>query len=285
MSTTSHQTAELIPIEDYKIRELLRPKDKQERLEASGVCIKDGSLYVVFDNLHKVAEIKELAENSPNNQLVDTYEINDDDYEGYEDITCNLNTGDFYLLIEAQQAGKPDGKWKSRIIQWNAGLKQRQASWVDAEIKVEGKDYNKGLEGLSWVNRGGTDFLLVLHEKTGAIYPCRPGSKQWKPEVPLHLPPSVQFEDYSCIDIKENLIAVASQESAKLWVGQLHDSGWGFVDEGKVYTFPDYYCNIEGVAWLSSSRIVTVSDKAKRELPDACRKRDQSIHIFDLPPA
>ena len=264
MSENRHQFTGLIPVEDHKIRELLRSKDKQKRLEASGVCIKNGFYYVIFDNLHEVAEIKELAKDSPNNLLIDTYGLDHHDYEGYEDITCNLQTGDFYLLIEAQQDNKRDGKWKSRIIQCNTELKQCNPSWVDAEIKVRGKDYNKGLEGLSWVNRDGTDFLLLLHEKTGVIYLCKQGSKEWEREGRLDIPASVQFEDYSCLDIKDNLIAVASQESAKLWVGQLNDSISGFVDEGTVYTFPDYYCNMEGVAWVSSSRIVTVSDKAKQ---------------------
>ena len=50
-----------------------------------------------------------------------------------------------------------------------------------------------------------------------------------------------------------------------------------------VIVFMVGYCNIEGVAWLTHSSIVTVSDKAKDEQPDECQCLDQSIHIFDLP--
>ncbi len=44
------------------------------------------------------------------------------------------------------------------------------------------------------------------------------------------------------------------------------------------------YCNVEGVCWLNSNRIVVVSDKYKtQEQPKRCQQKDQSIHIFQIP--
>ena len=41
------------------------------------------------------------------------------------------------------------------------------------------------------------------------------------------------------------------------------------------------YCNIEGVTFLSSSRIAVVSDASDTA---GCQAKDQSIHIFDIIP-
>jgi hypothetical protein len=283
MSLGRGHSALLIPTQNHKIDELLPQRDTISEFEASGICIEN-NYFVIFDSLLEVAHIKEFSNRSPINRLIDTAGFNND-YEGYEDITFNRNTGEFYLLIESQQ-DRRDGVWKSRIIQCDPALSriEHRPEWVDPRITVEGDHHNKGLEGLAWVHRKETDFLLLLHEKTGSVYVCRQGIDQWYCEEQFSLPRSVQFNDYSSLDIQENKIAVVSQESAELWVGQLDDSSWRFVDEGKVYEFPDNYCNIEGVAWINDSRIVTCSDKAKKKQRDDCRKFDQSIHFFNLPP-
>ncbi len=64
-------------------------------------------------------------------------------------------------------------------------------------------------------------------------------------------------------------LCVVSQESSALWVGRLARSAWRVVDDGAVYRFPRdddgkvVYCNVEGVAWLSDTQVVVVSDKTK----------------------
>ena len=45
------------------------------------------------------------------------------------------------------------------------------------------------------------------------------------------------------------------------------------------------YGNIEGVGWISPTRIVTVSDRRKKKTqPDkGLSEKDQSIHVFEFP--
>ena len=42
---------------------------------------------------------------------------------------------------------------------------------------------------------------------------------------------------------------------------------------------------IEGIAWLDDRTLVCVSDQKKSRQPAKCEKRDQSIHVFRIPPA
>ena len=44
------------------------------------------------------------------------------------------------------------------------------------------------------------------------------------------------------------------------------------------------YCNAEGIQWLDNYRLLVTSDKAKSSQPFWCDTKDQSIHIFALPP-
>jgi hypothetical protein len=93
------------------------------------------------------------------------------------------------------------------------------------------------------------------------------------------------------MSIDNGRVAVVSQANSMLWVGQLDDANWAWHNAGQLYEFPRAddgeirYGNIEGVSWLSQSRIVTVSDKRKKKnQPDKrLSEKDQSIHIFDIP--
>jgi hypothetical protein len=105
----------------------------------------------------------------------------------------------------------------------------------------------------------------------------------------IRLPRTLRFEDYSSIAADGDRLAVVSQVNSALWVGSLAPSSWDIVDEGITYTFPRtadgqvIYCNIEGVSWTDSNRIVVVSDKAKSKQEELGREKDQSIHIFEIP--
>jgi hypothetical protein len=108
---------------------------------------------------------------------------------------------------------------------------------------------------------------------------------RWDHLGTLNIPPAVDFEDYSGIDIQDDRVAIVSQQSSALWIGKLQKSGWGFVDNGVIYLFPRrqgkiLYRNIEGVCWISDNKIVVVSDKNKKNRHDG---KDQSIHIFKIP--
>jgi hypothetical protein len=87
-------------------------------------------------------------------------------------------------------------------------------------------------------------------------------------------------------------VAIVSQENSMLWVGEFNEADWTWRDAGQLFEFPRsdggeiLYGNIEGVGWIARSRIVAVSDRRKRkDQPDkALSAKDQSVHIFDLPP-
>lgn len=106
----------------------------------------------------------------------------------------------------------------------------------------------------------------------------------WQPLKTVKLPPTACFEDYSAISIFFNPldgqskgtallpVAVTSQESSAVWIGTFDRASLEFSGPGKVYRFPlddnveVMYCNVEGVAWLDSRRLVFASDKPKSDL-------------------
>ena len=84
-------------------------------------------------------------------------------------------------------------------------------------------------------------------------------------------------------------IAVISQVSSALWLGNLAPSGWQVTGPGTCYALPRgadggiVYGTAEGVSWMAPDQLVMVSDKAKPEQDPRCRDKDQSIHIFRVP--
>jgi hypothetical protein len=93
------------------------------------------------------------------------------------------------------------------------------------------------------------------------------------------------------MSIDQGRVAIVSQENSMLWVGEFDEAEWSWRDAGQLYEFPRWddgsirYGNIEGVAWLTPQRIVTVSDRRKKkDQPDKrLAEKDQSVHIFDIP--
>ena len=93
------------------------------------------------------------------------------------------------------------------------------------------------------------------------------------------------------MSVDHGRVAIVSQVNSMLWVGQFDEAAWTWRDDGQIYEFPKSddgairYGNIEGVAWISPTRIATVSDRRKKSTqPDkALSETDQSVHIFDVP--
>ena len=105
----------------------------------------------------------------------------------------------------------------------------------------------------------------------------------------IRLPETVLFVDYSGIAVNGDRIAVVSQASSALWVGNLAPSGWQVTGAGTSYALPRdadggiLYGTAEGVSWIAPDQVVMVSDKAKPQQDPRCRAKDQSIHIFRIP--
>lgn len=278
-------------VAEHKLADLLGTL-APPRLEASGVCIKDGAAIVVFDNLAQIARVElPLGTGTPPASLIGLPGPG----IGYEGITWNQDARRFYVLVESLEHAR--GHTAALEIY------DEQLTLLDklrTARLLAGK--NKGGEGISHLRRDDGEFLLGLCEgnkclagkkgrKPGGgrilVYEKTPG--RWGLRAKVKLPKRLLFEDYSGMDLRGERMAVVSQASSALWVGRLAEGKWRCQDKGEVYRFPldtkgrTRYCNVEGVAWLDDAQLIVVSDRSKRSQQGRCRKSDQSIHVFRLP--
>lgn len=295
---------ELRLVKEAKLQDLIGDS-AGTRLEASGVVYRDGAFLVVCDNLTSFIRISsELSPKAPENGVLAPDktkksggpEGKEAAAEGYEDLAHDELQDRYYTLSEAVPV-KPKG-FRARVHEYDGKLRPSGSAWLDFDLA----DANKGMEGLEWVERSGTGYLLGLCEGNrcaggkegrrpggGRIQVFRRGAKRWEHTDTIRLPASLPFEDYSSVSVRDGRIAVLSQASSALWVGRLSTKKWQ-VDEGTVYRLPTdakgrtVYGNPEGVAWVSADHVVIVSDRAKKG-PDNKRHstKDQSIHLFLIP--
>ena len=284
---------ELELLDEIKIRTLLgNPEEK--RFEASGVCVRDGECYIIFDNSSQLLRVK-LTHSG---RFGDFQLIPLSSHYGYEDIAYDARGQRFFILIESKKFSA--GRFKAQIEEYDNDLNFLAAQWADFTFKGR----NKGLEGLACLYLDDELVLLGLCEGNkcqggaagqtpghGRIQVFQRGSVEWQHLDTIRLPKSMKAEDYSGLDVKDNRIAVVSQASSLLWLGNFQDGQHALAGEGTLYQFPknrdkqSLYCNIEGVAWLTSDLIVAVSDKRKsKKQAKRCRRKDQSLHIFRIPP-
>lgn len=278
---------------EKKLTELIAPPKGSAVLEASGVIAKDGSYYVVFDNIRRMARIH--ADLNPESDAHGWFGGLRDG-EGYEDIAFSQYTRRFYLLIEAEK--HPDGTYKGLVDECDEQGRFKRRRWVDVPFDKR----NSGFEGLSAVRWKESDYLLALCEGNrgrggrkgkkpggGRIEVLKEAGTVWKPVARITLPPSVKFEDYSAVSIRGSQIAVISQQTSRLWVGTLKFGDWTINGPGTTYDFPrtrkgnPKYCTLEGLCWLSPKKFVLVSDLSSADSAKRCRKRGQSIHVFRIP--
>jgi hypothetical protein len=278
---------------ERKIDDLLPREKSSKRWEASGILVKDGLFFIAFDDRSQIARISRDLLPGPMNRLFGAKHA---DY-GFEGITYNPAKGRHYLLVEARKHA--NGRYKAEIVEYDEDfdyVKQRPADFTF-------KSDNKGFEAIAHVQRDGKDFLLALCE--GNLCKCgakgrTPGGgrvqlfqkkrKCWRHVDAIPLPPHLPFVDYSGMSAKEGRVAIVSQVNSLLWVGEFDEAAWTWRDEGKIYKFPRTedgsirYGNIEGVGWITPTRIVAVSDRCKRKQQpdDGLAEKDQSIHIFEL---
>ena len=200
------------------------------------------------------------------------------------------------MLIESLPRGR--GTYMAEVQEYDANFRYTGRAWLDFPLDRP----NKGLEGLTCVRRDGQAYLLGLCEGNrcqggaegrvpggGRIQVFRRGDRQWDRVATIRLPETVLFQDYSGIAVAGGRIAVVSQESSALWVGNLAPDGWEVTDAGMSYALPRpadgsiVYGTAEGVSWMAPDQVVMVSDKAKPDQDPRCRAKDQSIHIFRIP--
>jgi hypothetical protein len=281
-------------VREEKLRALM-PKDAPgKRWEASGVLVQEGEFFVVCDDRTAIARIADdLRPNSKNGLFGVAHAVC-----GYEGIAYNAAQKRYYLLVEARKhAG---GVYQALIVEYDGDFDYRKQRPLDFDFESS----NKGFEAVAYVERDGQDFLLALCEGNkcccgkkgrepggGRIQLFEKSKKRWRHRDTIALPPSVPFVDYSGMSIDRGRVAVVSQVNSMLWVGKFNEAEWSWHDAGQLYDFPRadngaiQYGNIEGVGWMSPSRVVTVSDRRKKSSqPDeSLAEKDQSIHIFEIP--
>jgi hypothetical protein len=264
------------------------------RLEASGVLAKDGLFYVIFDNIPHIACVgAELSAAAVANHVI---EQDRGHRRGFEDIAYDSQNGRLYVLIESLPCGR--AKFMAAVQEYDINLGYLGTAWLDFPLDRP----NKGLEGLTCVHRQGQTYLLGLCEGNrgkggaagrvpggGRIQVFQRGRHHWDRVGKIRLPETVLFVDYSGISVTGNRIAVISQVSSALWLGDLAPSDWRVTGAGTSYALPRdadgsiIYGTAEGVSWIAPDQLVMVSDKTKPEQDRRCRAKDQSIHIFRIP--
>lgn len=282
-------------MQERKLAELISLPEDGAVLEASGVIASGHDCFVIFDNVRRVARIdKGLTPGDPRHGWLGRPRAG----EGYEDIAYSPQRRRYYLLIEAEK--HPDGTYKAVIEEQDHEFRFRGRSWVDFPFE----ERNTGFEGLSAVRWRGHDYLLALCEGNrcragkkgrrpggGRIQVLERSGKVWRAVATIKLPRGVEFEDYSALAVRGERIAVASQQTSRLWLGQLRRGDWTIAGAGRQYDFPRtpkgkrLYATVEGISWLTDDTFVAVSDLTKDDHPARCEAKEQSIHIFRLPGA
>jgi hypothetical protein len=279
---------------ESKICDLMRCDHRIKRWEASGVLVKDGHYFVVFDDRSAIARLSDDLRPNNGNGLFGMSESED----GYEGITYNASNKRYYLLVEARKHAK--GCYKALIVEYDDEFTYLKERPVDFAFESG----NKGFEAAAHVRRGATDYLLALCESNkgkcgkegrkpggGRVQLFEKRKKCWKHIRAIELPTHLPFVDYSGMSIDNGRVAIVSQENSMLWVGHFEEATWSWRDEGRLFEFPRsengsiQYGNIEGVGWITATRLVTVSDRRKkRNQPDKqLSDKDQSVHIFEIP--
>jgi hypothetical protein len=281
-------------VRESKISELMACDPRNKRWEASGVLVRDGHFFVVFDDRTEIGRFTDDLQPNKSNGL---FGLAHADF-GYEGITYNAAKRRFCLLIEARKHAR--GSYQAVLVEYDEEFNYLKERPLDFTFKSG----NKGFEAVAHVRRNDQDFLLALCEgnqcKCGAKG-RKPGGgrvqifekrrKRWSHSATIALPADLQFVDYSGMSINHERVAIVSQVNSMLWVGRFDISGWTWRDAGQLYEFPRSdqgairYGNIEAVGWISPTRIVTVSDrrKKKRQPDKGLSETDQSMHIFDIP--
>jgi hypothetical protein len=277
---------------ERKICDLVSCHPPNERWEASGVLVKHHHFFVVFDDRTEIARIADGLQPDHTNVLLG---MSHADY-GYEGITYNAAKQRFYLLVEARKHTR--GCYKASIVEYDDDFRYLKDRPVDFTFEHS----NKGFEAVGYVRRNCEDYLLALCEGNkckGGAKGRKPGGgrvllfvkkkKRWQHSRTIALPSALPFVDYSGMSLDSGRVAIVSQVNSMLWVGHFDEADWTWRNEGQLYEFPRrsdgsiQYGNIEGVGWITSRRIVAVSDKQKKGAGQETFEKDQSVHIFEIP--
>ena len=198
--------------------------------------------------------------------------------------TTTASSGSTYWSKRAKHA---KGRYKALIVEYDRDFKYLKDRPADFTFESG----NKGFEAIAHVRRGNKDYLLALCEGNnckGGRKGRTPGGrriqvfeksiKRWRHCYGIHLPACLPWSCGGCVT--RNLYGWATSMS-KNGLGPTKEAFTSSRDQPMVQSCME---NIEGVAWICSARVVTVSDRRKkRTQPDAAlSEKDRSVHIFEI---
>lgn len=295
--------------------------NKLSKYEASGVIRPQGSAeaIVVFDNAFSIARLDHSHMHNvshptagpprrpPHHASLLTWPGDTGEDSGFEFIAYNESAG---VYIVGQESVTHDDE-KERAVTYDVTFNDTSVivgTRCVADFEFSHK--NKGFEGAIVVTTTqGESLLIGLCEGNNCVggdegkeagngrlvvmkRVMRKEECRYATVDRVKLPTEVNFQDYSAITVwNETTVAIASQENAAVFIGELDLDGGVKVTEGKIIDFPRNdqceikYCNIEGVTFLDEKTIVAVSDSMKSggKQHFRCREKDESVAIFQLP--
>lgn len=250
----------------------------------------------------------------------------------FEAITYHLTHHKFITVQESVNEPFADGKYRAVFMEVTIDNHPKPVWHLDRACPSEFTfaDDSKGFEGaLGMMGVGDRFFILGLcegnHCGTGKVGKEKGNGRivimefdagegepntfehgilkhtstcQWKTVKIVDIPAVADFEDYSDVARRGTAIAITSQASSMLLLGQMTLTEDGLLDpetfaisEPEVRRFaptPDcqvQYCNVEAIDFINDRLLVGGSDAMKGggRQEYQCLEKDQSMHVFTLP--
>jgi len=291
---------------------LFESLQNQTKFEASGIVIAKNYGWVVFDSLRSIGRV-DLHFNfrGPENMLIgEEAEQKESQWEG---LTYSPSS-DTFLVLQETYYDKAEGRLVSKTeeLKFNDDFTHYK-SIKECIVEFDFESENKGFESMYLFEKDGTRYIMGLCESNhckSSAGPDAPGEDrghgrivvakeverhgrcEWAVEKIIRIPKRAFFLDYAGMASNGYMgsrFAVVSQEDAAMWVGEFDWDALEFVGKGEVFHFPrndrcdKVYCNVEGIQFIDSHRVVLTSDKSKDDQPHSCMHKDQSIAIMALP--
>lgn len=273
-------------LKEVKFKRLIRRRKGIKRFEASGIVYGGDAFAVVFDSIDRIAIVSRKGEEFEQASLGPSL-----GRTGFEGIAIDPRSNNHILLIEE---GASDGDTHQSAL-LTLDETSREASLQQLEHRFNNP--NKGYEAIVVQQASEQVYLLALREAPeerehredtiGVVDVYEQRESEWQLKRMLEVPESHLMKDFAAMSLSGDRLAIASQESSRLWLGRIEVENWTLHHE-RTLGFPRTtkgkvkYGNIEGVAFLGESRLVTVSDKRKKRQPKRVRKHDQSIQVFEI---
>mmetsp|Transcript_2562 Transcript_2562/g.4346 ORF Transcript_2562/g.4346 Transcript_2562/m.4346 type:complete len:422 (+) Transcript_2562:53-1318(+) len=315
----SYRKAALKQVRESPFLGLFKDLKNFTQFEGSSITYAKGMFYIVFDSLRALGRVNEQFQfrGAENVLIPEDAGETESQFEGLQ----YMPSTDSFIAVRESIEHDSHGLvplTEEIIINKNGDM---WTLGEVCPVKFYGlEDVNKGWESIYYYEEGGDKFLLGVCESnycktilgddppglqrgngravlTKHVKGDDEDSCHWEVVKEMNIPEEAYFLDYAGIAFyggptnaqKGSRVALVSQEDSAIWVGEFDWEALEFVPGGKVFHFPrdvncdKMYCNVEGLYWLDSQRLIFASDRSKSIQPFTCIAKDQSVHIMSLP--